>query len=146
MAAISKHNYRMYAVSMYYAYLIRKDETETLDTLIADVSEMLEVTVGEFTKKLLEDTIANQEKIIGIIGQLSKTRTVERIPVLNRAIISLAMGEIYSDRFDTHTDIVISEAVLLTKEFCGESDCKFVNGLLGNFARTILNQPEEAQQ
>ena len=68
------------------------------------------------------------------IAGRSQTRELERIPVLVRAILRLALYEIDYVK-DTPPGAIINEAVELAKRFGEESDSRFVNGLLGSFLR-----------
>ncbi|HSK69406.1 MAG TPA: transcription antitermination factor NusB [Candidatus Limnocylindria bacterium] len=66
------------------------------------------------------------------IRSLSPRRALERIPVLNRAILHLAMYELEAG--NDAKGIVINEAVELAKRFGEESDSKFIHAVLGKAA------------
>ena len=68
------------------------------------------------------------------IAARSATRELERIPVLVRAILRLAIYEL-SYLKDSPQSAVINEAVELAKRYGEESDSRFINGVLGNYVR-----------
>ena len=66
------------------------------------------------------------------IASRSQSRELERIPVLVRAILRLALFEMDYLK-DTPSSVVINEAVELAKRYGEEGDSRFINGLLGNY-------------
>ena len=81
--------------------------------------------------------VANrEEELNGTIQQFSIGWDVSRISKLTRSIMQLAIFEIlYVD--DVPTGVAISEAVRLAKMYDGDDTGSFVNGILGNFARSL---------
>ncbi len=59
---------------------------------------------------------------------------VDRMPVVDRAILRLALWELRHET-DTPTAVILAEAVRIAKEFSTENSGRFVNGVLGNLAR-----------
>ncbi len=77
---------------------------------------------------------ARREELEGYIARYAIGWRLERISVLVRAILELAMYEIlYVD--DVPTGAAISEAVELTRKYEDEDTVAFVNGILGSFVR-----------
>lgn len=68
------------------------------------------------------------------IAVRSHSRELDRIPVLVRAILRLAMYEMNYLK-DTPASVVINEAVELAKRYGEEGDSRFVNGVLGSYLR-----------
>lgn len=68
------------------------------------------------------------------IASRSQSRELERIPVLVRAILRLALFEMDYLK-DTPSSVVINEAVELAKRYGEEGDSRFINGLLGSYLR-----------
>lgn len=77
---------------------------------------------------------SRQRELDDEIAGRSQTKELERIPVLVRAILRLALYEIDFVQ-DTPPAAIINEAVELAKRFGEESDARFVNGLLGSHVR-----------
>jgi N utilization substance protein B len=65
--------------------------------------------------------------------------TVDRMPVVDRALLRMATFELLS-RPDVPTGVVISEAVELATQYSTEESGRFVNGMLATIA-TIVRPP-----
>ncbi|GIU93439.1 MAG: hypothetical protein KatS3mg011_2345 [Acidimicrobiia bacterium] len=68
------------------------------------------------------------------IDQASEHWRLERMPVVDRAILRLGLFELRY-RPDTPTAVIIAEAVDLAKRFSTERSGAFVNGVLAALAR-----------
>jgi N utilization substance protein B len=62
---------------------------------------------------------------------------LERMAILDRAILRLAMHELRSS--DTPPKVVINEAVDLAKKFSSAESGAFVNGILDAFRKTLVD-------
>ncbi len=88
-----------------------------------------------YAVSLVEGVCAHRVAIDNKIAAASENWSVDRMPLVDRAIMRLAVFEM------THCDDVplsvsINEAVELAKEFGGADDsARFVNGILGRIAR-----------
>lgn len=96
--------------------------------------------------KYLEQLVAgvhqHEEELNAIIGKFSIGWDVKRISRLNRVIMQLAIYEIlYVD--DVPEGVAVSEAVRLAKKYNDEMG-RFVNGILGSFARSLKEKPAGA--
>ena len=88
----------------------------------------------EFISSLTQGVARYQAELDHEITIRSKNREFERIPVLVRAILKVALFEL-SYLKDSPPSAVINEAVELAHRYGEEGDSKFINGLLGNFLR-----------
>lgn len=97
----------------------------------------------EFTKTLLEGVCAHSTEIDDLIIQTSANWTLERMPLVDRAILRLATFEmLYLD--DVPRSVSINEAVELAKSFGGEDESsRFVNGVLGKIAAHLEDRRSE---
>jgi N utilization substance protein B len=68
------------------------------------------------------------------ISRHAKGWTIERMPVLDRAILRMGIFELTS-RAEVPTAVVIDEAVELAKRFSTDDSGRFVNGVLAAVAR-----------
>lgn len=84
--------------------------------------------------------VANRSEILNAkIQEFSIGWDVSRISRLTRTILQLAIFEIlYVD--DVPTGVAISEAVRLAKLYDGDDTGSFVNGILGSFSRSLLEE------
>ena len=88
----------------------------------------------EFITSLTEGVALHQAELDQQIAVRSKNRELERIPVIVRAILKIALFELAYLK-DSPPSAVINEAVELAHRFGEEGDSRFINGLLGNFIR-----------
>lgn len=91
--------------------------------------------VGEYAKELFLGVSEKQEELDNnICANLKKGWKLSRLPKTNIAILRLAIYEMkYRD--EVPNSVAINEAVELAKEYSGENDYSFINGVLGAIAK-----------
>lgn len=87
-------------------------------------------------RRLFEGTQGQIEELDRAIDAVSDHWRVDRMPVVDRAVLRLALYELRNEP-DTPTAVVLSEAVRIAKEFSTERSGQFVNGLLATLAREV---------
>ncbi len=98
--------------------------------------------IDEFTRALVEGVTVDAGHLDTIITGAAEGWTADRIAPLERNILRVAAHELL-DWPETPAAVAISEAVQLAKTYCGSEAPAFVNGILGNVARSV--RPGEAQ-
>lgn len=89
-----------------------------------------------YAKRLLEGVGTAQDELDAMLADTSENWSVERMPVVDHAILLLATYEMLNVD-EVPVSVCINEAVELAKAFGGEDDsARFVNGVLGRIART----------
>ena len=89
-----------------------------------------------YAKQLLAGAGGQMERIDALLAETSENWSVERMPVVDHAILLLAVYEML-EVAEVPVSVCINEAVELAKVFGGEDEsARFVNGLLGRIART----------
>ncbi len=86
-------------------------------------------------KEFVDLVINNLEKIDFIISVCLKNYTINRLNLVDKAIVRLATAELIEGKTDKR--IIINEAIELTKEFSDQGDHKaasFNNRLLDNIS------------
>lgn len=83
----------------------------------------------EFATALARDTVARLEPIDRLIGETTARWRPERMAVLDRLILRMAVCELMRDP-GTPPAVVINEALELARTFSSEDAVKFVNGVL----------------
>ena len=96
-----------------------------------------DVDVSEYAEKLLDGIFEHREEIDARLSSTSENWALGRMPIVDRAILRLAVYEmLFAD--DVPVSVAINEAVELAKIYGGEDESsRFVNGVLGNIARTL---------
>ncbi len=101
-----------------------------------------EAKANDYARELVCGVSAHRAELDRAIGESSQNWAIDRMPVVDRSILRLAIYEMrYVD--DVPQSVTINEAVELAKAFGGEDDShRFVNGILGRLAR----QGEDASE
>lgn len=96
--------------------------------------------LSDYALRLVSGVEENRAAIDEQIGSVSENWKVERMPIVDRAILRLAMYEMLHEP-DVPVSVTINEAVELAKDFGGEDDSpRFVNGVLGHIARRLESE------
>ena len=82
----------------------------------------------KFANELFEGAAAQVTALDEIIGKYAQHWKLERLAVIDRAILRLAIHEMRAT--NTPGKVVLNEAVELAKKFSGEESAPFVNGIL----------------
>lgn len=116
------------------ARLVRRDEV--LEVLYeAELRDGPPDTGGldEVGAALARGAWEEREELDRALGAVSSEWRVERMPVIDRNVLRLALWELHH-RPELPPGVVISEAVRLAKGYSTERSGAFVNGLLGRLA------------
>ena len=81
----------------------------------------------------------NRDALDERIGDAAKNWRVERMAVLDRLVMRLALQELMAHR-DSPPRVVISEAIELARSYSGEEAAKFVNGVLDGVYRRLKEE------
>jgi N utilization substance protein B len=98
----------------------------------------------EFSRRIVAGVRAHRNKIDAIIESFSEHWRLDRITIVDRSILRLAIFELLMCP-DIPTKVVINEAVELGKRFGSDQSGSFVNGMLDSIARQ-LTRPAPAEE
>ena len=99
------------------------------------IKEQLEVS-NNFVNDSIKGILENRKKIENEANKYMKNWTIDRIGVVDRAILSLGIYELlYTDTPDV---VAINEAVELSKKYSDEKVTKMINGTLDS----IMNKED----
>lgn len=87
--------------------------------------------VDEFMEALVVGTYSVREEIDELIGRFAEHWKVERMAMVDRNVLRLAIFEIKYNR--TPAAIVIDQAIELARKFSGDEAARFINGVLDAF-------------
>jgi N utilization substance protein B len=93
----------------------------------------LPVTPDQFVIEVVGGVEAEQARIDELIAAHAIGWTMDRMPVVDRALLRMATYELIA-RPDVPTAAVISEAVELATQYSTEESGRFVNGVLATIA------------
>jgi N utilization substance protein B len=102
------------------------------DAVLAD----LPVEPDEYAREIVVGIDAHREEIDALIRKYSEHWALERMPVIDRALLRIGTYEL-AWMPETPTAVAITEAVELAKEFSTKDSGRFVNGLLARIAGDV---------
>lgn len=109
----------------------RKAREEAFKQLFQyEMSERFEEDYSnDFTKELITGVHENKEKIDNIIEKYLINWTLERISLVDKALLRIALYEIAFIEDIPHA-VSINEAIELAHQYGDENSSKFINGIL----------------
>ena len=90
----------------------------------------------EFANGLVLGTIARMAEIDGILAAHAQNWRVERMSVIDRIVLRLAVYELLAEP-QTPAKVVINEAIELARTFSGDDAVGFVNGVLDSVRKAL---------
>ena len=124
MSARSKA--RKAALDLLYEGDIRK--TSAIN-ILNQRSGDLEYVIRDFTKELVQGVDENRRKIDELITTYSQGWDMDRMPVIDRNILRLAIYEILWSK-DVPPAVAIDEAIELAQTLSTDDSSKYINGVL----------------
>jgi transcription antitermination protein NusB len=92
-----------------------------------------------FASSLARDTVARLASIDPLIAETAERWRPERMAVVDRLILRLAVNELMTDS-DTPPAVVIDEALELARTFSTEDAVKFINGMLDAIRKKLATE------
>lgn len=121
-------------LAMQALYEAEQNSNEVISSL-SNAFEEKEFDEGtkEFAQTLATNTWQKKEELDSIIKKYAKKWPLERIGLVDRSILRLALYELTRD--DTPYQVVINEALELAKKYSTPEAAKFINGILGAYVK-----------
>src|SRR5262245_10275769 len=94
-----------------------------------DADGELSGALREFANSLVQGTLQRIKEIDAILGSHAQNWRVERMAVIDRLVLRLAIYELLGDP-DTPSRVVIHEALGLARAYSVEEPLRFVNGVI----------------
>ena len=91
-----------------------------------------------FANKLFEGASRDADELDALIVQHAKNWRLERMAIIDRAVLRLAIYELRLA--ETPHKVIINEAVDLAKKFSSENAGSFVNGMLDAVHTSLINK------
>jgi len=135
-----RHDARILALSALFCWELSKDTpAESFDLVAAGYFDS--GARADFAKEIFLAAVDNAGEIDGLIAKASQGWALHRMPRVDLSILRLAVAEaLYLKK--TPNEVVIDEAVELSKEFSTHASPRFVNGVLVAILRGFGNVPE----
>jgi N utilization substance protein B len=128
-----RHRAREAALQILYQWDVGKADvdraTETFFDLQWADAKPPEDAFREFAAALAWDTVKRLDEVDALIADSAENWRVERMAVIDRLIIRMAVCGFIRDKDLPHA-VVINEALELARTFSTEDAVKFINGML----------------
>ncbi len=98
----------------------------------------------DFANQLFEGAAKDVASLDGLIVKHAENWRLERLAIIDRAILRLAMYELRA--IDTPPKVVLNEAVDLAKKFSSAESGSFVNGILDAFRKSLTTAGQATEQ
>jgi len=129
MESAPRHQARERALTLLY-------EAELKGTPPSAVLDDLPMAPDAFTAALVESVESRRQEIDGLIDDTAIGWDLERMAVVDRNVLRLAVAELL-DRPDVPTAVILNEAVELASAYSTDDSGRFVNGVLATLATRI---------
>jgi transcription antitermination protein NusB len=139
---------REYAMQMLFQWDMSRQDAAKLEAKFWRSAKASDSTEA-FANKLFEGASREADELDALIVLHAQNWRLERMALIDRAILRLAIHELRSN--ETPAKVVINEAVELAKKFSSEDAGSFVNGILdainkGSAEKAPGVKAKEAQQ
>jgi transcription antitermination protein NusB len=132
---------REFAMQMLFQWDMSHQEPSTLEAKFWRAAKATDST-RNFANRLFEGAAKDATALDELIVKHAENWRLERMAILDRAILRLAMHELRAS--DTPPKVVINEAVELAKKFSSAESGAFVNGILDTFRKTMAGGEAQA--
>jgi N utilization substance protein B len=125
---------------LYFWEVGRAQPQSAIEAYFAEHQPEAEPPVVAFASRLVHGTVAEIEALDRLIEQHARHWRVERLAVIDRLILRLAIWELRHEP-DTPAAVVLNEALELARRFSGEDAVRFVNGVLDSVRKNLDERP-----
>lgn len=137
----ARHRSRRRALQVLFEWDMRRDSVDGAishyyDTLYSEESEK-KPKQDRFMEELVRGTVANSDEIDKQIEAKSEHWRLQRMPVVDRNILRLAIYELTQQAVPA--PVIIDEALELARQFSGDESLSFINGILDAVHRQTLS-------
>jgi N utilization substance protein B len=126
---------------MYQMEIGRASAHEAIVTYwpVHDAGDSLDEPLREFANGLVRGTMARLPEIDGIITAHAQNWRLERMVVIDRIVLRLAVYELLAER-ETPARVVINEGIELARTYSGDEAVPFVNGVLDSVRKELQRE------
>ena len=115
-------------------------ESELRGLRAADLIGEQPISPDEYAQRIVIGADEHRDEIDALIRKFSEHWSLERMPVIDRALLRIGTYEL-AWVSETPTGAIITEAVELAKQYSTKDSGRFVNGLLARIAEDV--RPED---
>ena len=136
-AGASRHRARQVALQMLYQWEVgRVEMADVRRSRPAEPEAALPDALQAFAERLADGTAKAIATLDPLISEAASSWRIERMNVVDRLILRLAVYEFLQER-DTPASVIINEAIELARSFSSDDAVAFVNGVLDAIRRKL---------
>ena len=139
----ARHRARESAVQMLYQWEVGRDPISdvvlTFWTHGPSASQSVPDELRTFASTLANGVAGTVEAIDPMIAEAAENWRIERMNVLDRLILRLAIYE-FLHQPETPTKVIINEALELARTFSTDDSVRFINGVLDAVRKTLQRE------
>jgi N utilization substance protein B len=126
---------REYALQMLFQWDITRDN---IDQIAATFWEGQDEppAVADFARLLVTRTVEHVERIDALIQRYAENWRLDRMAVVDRNILRLAIQEFLYDK-ETPGSVVINEAIEIARRYSSQESPQFINGILDSIRKEL---------
>jgi N utilization substance protein B len=132
---------RELALQMLYQWDVTRRPVEEIVESIEGLQRSGEAARA-FARELVEGAVDRVEEIDGLIAEHSERWRIDRMSVVDRSLLRLAIYELLSK--SSPPGVVINEALEIAKRFSSAESTAFLNGILDAVSATLAETAEKA--
>src|SRR5919199_3178130 len=127
--------------TLYEADVSRHRPGEVLQRLLAEAQP--DPTTAEFARELVAGVLRNRAHVDEVLQEIASAWPLAQMSPIDRNILRIGIYECLYTSQQVPVRVAINEAVELAKRFGSDSTPRFVNGVLGQLARSqhLVEQP-----
>jgi transcription antitermination protein NusB len=129
-----RHKAREYALQMLFQWEIGRQDQKRIEEGFWRMARA-DKNVRDLANELFESTVDGNAELEALVGKHAEHWRIERMAVIDRAILKLAACELRSGK--TPPKVVLNEAVELAKTFSSQESAGFVNGVLDAMLKAL---------
>ena len=133
-----RHRAREAAVQMLYQWELGKVPLSAAAPLFWSLRDEAPLSDDDqrFAEMLVRGVVSSLERVDGLIADAATNWRIERMNVLDRVVLRLAVYE-FLEQPATPGPVIINEALELARTFSSDDAVRFVNGILDAIRRTL---------
>ena len=121
---------------LYFWEVGRAQPLSAIEAYFAEHQPDADESLVAFASRLVLGTVAEADELDRVIEQHARHWRVERLAVIDRIILRLAIWELRHEA-DTPAAVVMNEALELARRFSSDESVRFVNGVLDAVMRRV---------
>lgn len=129
-----RHKAREFALQMLFQWEIGRQDPRRIEEGFWRMARA-EKNTRTLANQLFESSVDGATELDVLVAEHSKNWRLERMAVIDRAILRLAAGELRAGK--TPPKVVLDEAVKLAKTFSSQEAASFVNGVLDGLLKSL---------